>query len=88
MGHKVNIIVAVSSEGPVWIAQTQVNTDENVMQMFLSKLAAAFTSKYGVGWRDQIILTLDGASYHRSNETRKCIRHLGMKVVLSAPYSY
>lgn len=31
MGHKVNLICAVSSEGPVWLAQTQCNTDENIM---------------------------------------------------------
>ena len=31
MGHKVNLIYAVSSEGPVWLAQTQCNTDENIM---------------------------------------------------------
>ena len=34
------------------------------------------------------MIVMDGASYHRSMETRKCIRHLCMKVVLSAPYSY
>ena len=88
LGHKVNIIVAVSSEGPVWLAQTQCNTEENVMQMFLSKLAAALTTKYGARWREQIVVVLDGAPYHRSAETRRCIQHLGMKVVLSAPYSY
>ena len=58
------------------------------MQMFLSKLAAAFTQQYGVGWRERIVVLLDGASYHRSNETRRCIQFFGMKVVLSAPYSY
>jgi len=58
------------------------------MQMFLSKLATAFTSKYGVGWRDKIVIVMDGASYHKSVETRTCIQHLGMRVVLSAPYSY
>ena len=66
LGHKVNIIVAVSSEGQVWLSQTQCNTDENVMMMFLSKLATVFTSKYGVGWRDQIVIVMDGASYHKS----------------------
>ena len=88
MGHKVNLICAVSSEGFVWLSLTQCNTDENVMQMFLSKLAAAFTQQYGFGWRERIVVLLDGASYHRSNETRRCIQFLGMKVVLSAPYSY
>ena len=31
---------------------------------------------------------MDGASYHRSAETRSCINHLNMDVVVSAPYSY
>ena len=44
VGHRVNMIVAVSSQGHVWLALTQCNTDENVMQMFLSKLAQAFTA--------------------------------------------
>ena len=39
MGRKVNMIVAVSSEGFVWLSLTQVNTDEDVMQLFLSRLA-------------------------------------------------
>lgn len=58
------------------------------MQMFLSKLAACLTTKYGRRWRDEIVFVMDGAPYHRSVETRRCIQHLGMKVVLSAPYSY
>ena len=31
---------------------------------------------------------MDGASYHRSGDTRRSIKHLNMKLVLSAPYSY
>ena len=56
--------------------------------MFLSRLATCLTTSYGVGWREDIVILMDGASYRRSVETRKCIQHLGMKVVLSAPYSY
>ena len=78
----------MSSEGSVWLALTQCMTNEDVMSMFLSKLAAAFTQKYGVVWRDKVVVVLDGASYHRSAETRKCLTHLGMNVVISAPYSY
>ena len=88
LGHKVNMIVAVSSEGKVWLALTQCNTDENVMQLFLSRLATCLTSTYGVIWREKVVVVLDGASYHRSSETRNCLQHLGMKVALSAPYSY
>ena len=88
LGHRVNMIAAVSSEGFVWLALTQCNTDETVMQMFLSRLASVFTSQFGSSWRERIVVLLDGASYHRSEETRLCIKHLRMQVVLSAPYSY
>ena len=88
LGRKVNMIAAVSSEGYVWLALTQPNTDEDVMRLFLSKLALVFTKQFGIGWREQIVILLDGASYHRSDKTRACIQHLKMQVVLSAPYSY
>lgn len=88
MGHRVNMIVAVSSKGHVWLSLTQCNTDENVMQMFLSHLAKALTKEFSASWRQEIVLLMDGASYHRSAATRACISHLGMQVVLSAPYSY
>ena len=88
MGFKVNMIVAISSQGHVWMSLTQCNTDTNVYQMFLSRLAQVFTKQFGSGWREKIVVVMDGASYHRSIETRKCISHLGMKVVLSAAYSY
>ena len=88
MGKKVNMIVAISSEGFVWLSLTQVNTDEDVMQLFLSKLTQAFALQFGPGWREQLVVLMDGASYHRSASTRKCIQHLKMQVILSAPYSY
>ena len=88
LSSRVNCIVAVSSEGHVWMALTQCNTDENVFQMFLSYLTKAMTQKLGANWRDDVIFQIDGASYHRSVDTRRYIDHLRIKVVLSAPYSY
>ena len=38
MSQRVNIIVAVSSQGHVWLSLTQCNTDENIMMMFLTRL--------------------------------------------------
>ena len=31
LGHRVNMIVAVSTKGFVWLSLTQCNTDEGVM---------------------------------------------------------
>ena len=73
MGRKVNMIAAVSSEGYVWLGLTQANTDEDIMRLFLSKLALVFTKQLGRGWREKVVILIDGASYHRSKETRTCI---------------
>ena len=58
------------------------------MQLFLSRLSACLTKTYGVQWREQAVFLIDGAAYHRSAETRTCLKHLGMRVIISAPYSY
>ena len=82
LGNKVNLIVAVSSRGYIFLSCTQVNTDDQIICMFLSKLAEKGN------WRDEITFILDGAAYHRSVNTRRCLSDLRMQVVLSAPYSY
>lgn len=40
---KINIIVAVSNRGHSWLAQTYVNTNEQVMQLFITHLAEILT---------------------------------------------
>ena len=56
--------------------------------MFLSQLASVLSKDLKGNWRDEVVLLMDGASYHRSSETRACIKKLRLQVVLSAPYSY
>ena len=82
------MIAAVSTEGFAWLALTQCNTDENVMQMFLSRLATVLGKELKGDWREEVVFLMDGASYHRSTNTRACIQKLRIQVVLSAPYSY
>ena len=40
------------------------------------------------GWRNDTIVQLDGASYHKSRDTVKLLRKLGVPFCISAPYSY
>lgn len=72
MRSKVNAIAALDTDGKVYLALTQVNTDSNVMLAFLSRLAITLTSEGG-DWRSSTVFVLDGAPYHKSNETRKHI---------------
>ena len=44
LSFKVNMIVAVSSLGHVWLSLTQVNTDDDVFEMYLHHLTKTFTA--------------------------------------------
>ena len=68
---KINMIVAVSNRGKAWLALTYVNTNEQVMQLFISNLADILSKEMGPHWRKQTVILLDGASYHRSKITRR-----------------
>ena len=83
MGHKVNLIAAVSTDGEVYASVVQCNTDTDVYMMFLSRLASVLTQEQP-GWRDNTVFVMDGAPYHKSS--RDIFKHLGMKVAISAPY--
>ena len=56
---KINIITAINTEGKVYVALTQCNTDSEVLTMFMSRLAETLT-KESPGWRDNSIFLLDG----------------------------
>ena len=43
IGNRVNMIAAIDNHGEVFLSLTQVNTDTNVMLMFLSRLAIRLT---------------------------------------------
>ena len=83
VGHRVNLIVALSTDGAVYASILQCNTDTDVYMMFLSRLAAVLT-KERPGWRENTIFTMDGAPYHKAS--REIFKHLGMKVAITSPY--
>ena len=39
-------------------------------------------------WRDETVVLLDNATYHRSPKTRAAIKKLGIQTMYSSPYSY
>ena len=40
------------------------------------------------GWREETIVQLDGASYHKSKDTVSLLQKLGVPFCISSPYSY
>ena len=57
------------------------------MLMFLSRLASVLTQESS-DWRANTVFLLDGASYHKSAETKAHMINLGLNVIFTAPYSY
>ncbi len=55
--------------------------------LFLTKLAAKISQK-SKDWRQNTVLLLDGASYHKIQPARQLLDDLGIKVIIFCPYSY
>ena len=55
--------------------------------MFLSKLAAKLTQE-DKDWRQNTVILCDGARYQTSKESVEYMQALGLKVCITAPYSY
>ena len=84
---RTNVIAAVDTDGSIFISLAQSNTDTAMVMLFLSRLTNAY-SRQESNWRERTVFVLDGASYHRSEEARRCYAAMGLKVVITAPYSY
>ena len=87
ISFRVNMIAALDTEGQIYVSLTQFNTDTDVMLLFLSRLALVLSNESS-DWRSNTVILLDGATYHRAEETRKHMIALGLEVMFTAPYSY
>ena len=80
-------MMAIDTEGKLYCSLTQTNTDHRVFCLFITKLVDVL-SKEDSNWRDNTILLHDGAKYATCNESTEHLKSLGVKFVISAPYSY
>lgn len=87
LAPKVNMIAALDTEGRIYIALTQTNTDTDVMTTFLTRLAMVLTAE-DKEWRRNTVLLLDGAKYHTCAATKATLKSLCCDYMISAPYSY
>ena len=89
--HQVNprasLLMAISTDGELYAALTQVNTDSKVFCLFMSQLAKRL-SKEDPDWRTSTLALMDGAKYQSCPATEAHLKALGFTVCISAPYSY
>ena len=69
------------------MALTTTNTTSEVVCLFVKMLVLKL-DQYNQNWKEKTVLQFDGASYHRSGETRNFLANLGIKTIVSGPYGY
>ena len=87
LSQRVNMIAALDTEGRLYLSLTQQNTESDVMLMFMSRLALLL-SQEDKDWRENTYWLLDNAAYHKSDEVRRHLKRLGVKIVFSGQYAY
>ena len=65
MSPRISLIVALDTEGRLWAALTQANTDADVMAMFLRYLMREL-DRDTPGWEENTTILLDNAAWHSS----------------------
>ena len=82
-----NIIAAVSSRGEFFYTLNLGHTDSRTFFNFILKLTAVLT-KQDVNWREDTVIMLDNAAYHRSRENSERYQSLKVPLLFLGPYHY
>ena len=81
------MICALDTEGRIYVALTQVNTNEDVYSSFLSRLVNVMCQE-DKDFRTNTIFVMDGASYHKSKRVALTLKKLGVNYMIAGPYAY
>ena len=67
--------MALDTEGRLWCALTQANTDSDVMTMFLRYLMREL-DRESPGWQENTTILLDNAAWHTNAVMRQRLARL------------
>ena len=81
------MIATIDTRGEIYLSLSTVNTGSEQLCLYLKWLFLKL-DKQDKNWKKKTVLTLDGASYHRSKETRNYLASKGIKVVIGGPYAF
>jgi len=87
LSSKINVIAAIDTNGQVYLSMLQPNVDTDVFFTFMWQLVHLLDSQEE-NWRARTLFQLDGATYHRNQRALAKFKALGIKVIVSAPYSF
>ena len=79
--------MAIDTLGNLYACYTQVNTDANVVAMYL-RILCSLLDEDRPGWRRNTVLLLDNARGHTGERAVAAIRQLEIPVMFLPPYAY
>ena len=80
------MVAAIDTEGRVYASLSQANTDSDTLFLFVYWLVKQLDIETP-NWRGDTVFLLDGASYHKSERTRRYFAQLNLKIMFTGPYS-
>ena len=84
---RISLLVALDTEGRMWSALTQANTDADVMTLFLRYLVRQL-DRETQGWQESSTILLDNAAWHTQSVMKKRLARMNMPIMYTGPYSY
>ena len=85
MTPRVSLLTAISSDGQIYIACAQSNSNMSMMSLFWKSLAAKL-DKERPDWRKNTLWTFDGAAYHSGEEALKVLKQLKVNILMQGPH--
>ena len=87
LGHRLTVIAGVDTCGKTYFTLSQRSNDGRVFGGFLHRLAGQLDGE-DPDWRDNTVLVLDGAAYHRGAEASNALAALRIPTMIAGPYGY
>jgi hypothetical protein len=84
---QLNIIAGISSVGELFFTVNRGKNNANTFELFIIKLVEHLNSK-NRKWRDNTVIMLDNAPYHRSHYVRSKLTLLKVPLMYLGPYHF
>ena len=84
---RISLIAALDTEGRMWFALTQANTDADVMTTFLRALVRQLDQETP-GWQENSTILRDNAAWHTNEVMKERLARMELPIIYSGPYSY
>ena len=84
---RISMIMALDTLGNLYATFTQVNTDSNIMAIYMRDLVRKL-DRERPQWRLDTVITMDNAPYHVSTGTMSIMKELQVPIMYLGPHSY